>query len=66
MGRGVVLTGKINLLDFGAAREFSDEFIAAYCRLLTAAADGDVEKVRDYSVKLGYLTGNEPIVREFR
>lgn len=52
-------TGKIELLDFGAAREFNDEFIEDYVNVLRAAVRKDRKSVERYSKKLGYLTGLE-------
>lgn len=52
-------TGKIELLDLGAARDFGDSFIDNYVNLLRAAVRKDREGVKDYSKKLGYLTGLE-------
>ncbi|KAG7195561.1 Ubiquinone biosynthesis [Scheffersomyces spartinae] len=52
-------TKKIELLDFGAARDFPDEFINNYVSVLRAAALEDEAKVEEFSVKLGYLTGLE-------
>lgn len=52
-------TGKIELLDFGAAREFGDDFIENYILVLRAAVKKDRKKVEFYSKKLGYLTGLE-------
>lgn len=52
-------TKKIELLDFGAARDFPDHFIENYVSVLRAAALKDHAKVEEYSVKLGYLTGLE-------
>lgn len=50
---------KLELLDFGASRDFPDRFILPYIRTLLAASRGDREQVRDLSVELGYLTGHE-------
>lgn len=50
---------KIELLDFGASREYPEEFVQLYTSLLKAAAEGDREAVEALSVKLGYLTGME-------
>ncbi|KAA8910898.1 ABC1 family-domain-containing protein [Sphaerosporella brunnea] len=50
---------KIELLDFGASREFPEQFIRLYTAVLHAAADGDREAIRDISIQLGYLTGLE-------
>jgi aarF domain-containing kinase len=52
-------TEKLELLDFGASREYPDEFITLYVRLLDAAARSDREGVKVLSEKLGYLTGHE-------
>ncbi|KAK7204367.1 ABC1 family-domain-containing protein [Myxozyma melibiosi] len=52
-------TGKIELLDFGASREYSPEFIDKYVGVLKAAVRGDVKGCEEYSLKLGYLTGLE-------
>ncbi|CAI5757651.1 unnamed protein product [Candida verbasci] len=52
-------TRKIELLDFGAARDFSDNFIVNYGRILRAAVKKDREKVEEISYQLGYLTGLE-------
>ncbi|RFU27410.1 hypothetical protein B7463_g8940, partial [Scytalidium lignicola] len=50
---------KLELLDFGASREYPEEFIINYTLLLEAASRADKKKVRELSVKLGYLTGEE-------
>lgn len=52
-------TGKIELLDFGAARGYEDSFVQDYLEILKAAARGDREACHEYSLKLGYLTGLE-------
>lgn len=54
-------TRKLELLDFGAARDFPDKFVAPYVRILTAAAKAvpDKRTIHDLSVQLGYLTGHE-------
>lgn len=50
---------KLELLDFGASRDFADEFIEPYTRILLAASKEDKDACRDLSIKLGYLTGME-------
>lgn len=50
---------KLELLDFGASREFPQEFIEPYVSLLIAASHSDRDTCRDLSVQLGYLTGQE-------
>jgi aarF domain-containing kinase len=52
-------TNKLELLDFGAAREYPEEFISRYTRLLLAASKSDEDIVRALSIELGYLTGLE-------
>lgn len=52
-------TNKIELLDFGASRPFSDEFIKKYRKLLTYATLNDRENVKRMSLELGYLNGLE-------
>ena len=52
-------TKKLELLDFGASRDYPDKFIQPYIRVLAAAAKGDRAAVRDISIELGYLTGSE-------
>lgn len=52
-------TDKLELLDFGASREFPEEFMSQYVRLLESASRSDREGVKKYSEGLGYLTGHE-------
>ncbi|KAJ5701467.1 Protein ABC1 [Penicillium malachiteum] len=52
-------TNKLELLDFGASREYPTEFISTYTRTLVAASRNDRVACRDLSVELGYLTGLE-------
>ncbi|KAL2135362.1 hypothetical protein VTI74DRAFT_8888 [Chaetomium olivicolor] len=52
-------TNKLELLDFGASREYPDKFITLYVQLLEAASRSDREGVKELSEKLGYLTGHE-------
>jgi aarF domain-containing kinase len=50
---------KIQLIDFGASREYTKEFMDGWFRLLKAALEGDREIMRVESQNLGYLTGEE-------
>ena len=50
---------KLELLDFGAAREYPSKFVDPYVSVLLAAARGDKQRIRDLSIQLGYLTGHE-------
>ncbi|KAL7913627.1 ABC1 family domain-containing protein [Trichoderma velutinum] len=52
-------TNKLELLDFGASREFPEEFISQYVQLLECASRSDREGVKKFSEGLGYLTGHE-------
>jgi aarF domain-containing kinase len=50
---------KIELLDFGASRDYPDEFVEPYINVLIAASKEDRAAIRDLSLELGYLTGDE-------
>ena len=50
---------KLELLDFGASRDFPAKFVEPYVSLLIAASKGDRDTCRDRSIELGYLTGHE-------
>ncbi|KAI6086932.1 ABC1-domain-containing protein [Hypoxylon rubiginosum] len=52
-------TGRLELLDFGASREFPVEFVRQYVGLLAAASRSDRAAVKELSESLGYLTGHE-------
>ncbi|KAL7949158.1 ABC1 family domain-containing protein [Trichoderma barbatum] len=52
-------TNKLELLDFGASREFPEIFISQYVQLLESASRSDREGVKKFSEGLGYLTGHE-------
>ncbi|KAI0075169.1 ABC1-domain-containing protein [Panus rudis PR-1116 ss-1] len=52
-------TRQIELVDFGATREYSKEFMDNWLHLLQAAASGDHSACVEWSLKLGYLTGQE-------
>ncbi|KAK3655667.1 hypothetical protein LTR56_003316 [Elasticomyces elasticus] len=52
-------TKKLELLDFGASREYPEKFIEPYVSLLIAASHNDREACRRLSIELGYLTGDE-------
>ena len=52
-------TNKLELLDFGASREYPAKFIDPYIKVLQAAARGDRVACKDLSIELGYLTGHE-------
>ncbi|ODN78396.1 hypothetical protein L202_04035 [Cryptococcus amylolentus CBS 6039] len=50
---------QIQLIDFGASREYTKEFMDGWYRLLKSALEGDRENMRVESLNLGYLTGEE-------
>lgn len=52
------------LLDFGASREYSTEFMDKYVEVLKGACDGDRDKVLNISKELGFLTGYESKVTQ--
>ncbi|KNZ75615.1 ABC1 like protein, mitochondrial [Termitomyces sp. J132] len=49
----------VELVDFGATREYSKEFMDSWLLLLQAAASEDRDSCIEWSTKLGYLTGKE-------
>ena len=57
---------QIQLIDFGASREYSKEFMDDWLRLIQAGVDIDRESCARYSLKLGYLTGEESKVRQLQ
>ncbi|KAJ6542837.1 ABC1-domain-containing protein [Mycena capillaripes] len=52
-------TRRVELVDFGATREYDKAFIDDWLRLLQAAALDDRAACVECSLKLGYLTGEE-------
>ncbi|GAA5917246.1 hypothetical protein JCM8208_006767 [Rhodotorula glutinis] len=52
-------SGKLELIDFGATREYSTTFMSLYEALLRAAIGEDRDAALRYSRELGYLTGEE-------
>jgi len=50
---------KINLIDFGASREYSKSFVDGYMRLVWAAANNDRDTLLKVSKEVGFLTGDE-------
>ncbi|KAL3652985.1 mitochondrial chaperone [Castilleja foliolosa] len=49
----------INLIDFGAARDYPKHFVDDYLRMVVACANCDKEAVIEMSRSLGFLTGME-------
>ncbi|EPX72485.1 atypical/ABC1/ABC1-A protein kinase Abc1 [Schizosaccharomyces octosporus yFS286] len=52
-------TDRLELLDFGASIEYSQDFVSKYCRLLLAGAKRDKEACQRLSEELGYLSKHE-------
>ena len=52
-------TQKLELLDFGATRDYPAKFIEPYIKILQAASRDDRDACQDLSIQLGYLTGHE-------
>ncbi|XVF33017.1 hypothetical protein REPUB_Repub17cG0132100 [Reevesia pubescens] len=52
-------TKTINLIDFGAARDYPKCFVDDYLRMVMACANNDREAVIEMSQRLGFLTGME-------
>ncbi|CAH9146167.1 unnamed protein product [Cuscuta epithymum] len=52
-------TNSINLIDFGAARDYPKHFVDDYLRMVLACANSDREAVIEMSKRLGFLTGEE-------
>ena len=50
---------RLNLLDFGAGRDFDDEFLDSYIEIIHGAYSSNREKIVECSQKLGFLTGEE-------
>ena len=52
-------SGKLELLDFGASRDFSDDFVSLYTQTLKAASRSDKNTIHTLSKQLGYLTEHD-------
>ncbi|PIA37849.1 hypothetical protein AQUCO_02900001v1 [Aquilegia coerulea] len=52
-------TNMINLIDFGAARDYPKRFVDDYLRMVLACANCDRDAVLEMSRRLGFLTGME-------
>jgi aarF domain-containing kinase len=52
-------TKSTSLIDFGAAREYSKEFVDGYLRIVWAAAIQDADTLMAQSLRMGFLTGDE-------
>ena len=54
-----VRTRTTYLIDFGAAREYDEEFVQGYLNIVIANANRDEEALMKESIKMGFLTGDE-------
>ena len=54
-----VRTRTTYLIDFGAAREYDEEFVQGYLNIVIANANRDEEALMKESIKMGFLTGEE-------
>jgi predicted unusual protein kinase regulating ubiquinone biosynthesis (AarF/ABC1/UbiB family) len=52
--------GRVVLLDFGATRTFSAQFVASFARITRAVIDDELETVARYAVAIGYITAEDP------
>lgn len=52
-------TNTINLIDFGAARDYPKRFVDDYLRMVVACANGERDVVIEMSKRLGFLSGEE-------
>lgn len=52
----------LQLIDFGASRPYTREFMDLWISLLRAAVSGDRAACEAWSIAIGYLTGEEPEV----
>lgn len=52
-------TNTINLIDFGAARDYPKRFVDDYLRMVVACANSERDVVIEMSKRLGFLTGEE-------
>jgi aarF domain-containing kinase len=48
-----------SLIDFGATREYSKEFVDGYLRIVWASANRDEKTLMDQSHRMNFLTGDE-------
>lgn len=52
-------TDMLNLIDFGAARDFPPDFVSNYIEMVKGCAEHNREEIISRSVTLGFLTGEE-------
>ena len=49
----------LHMIDFGASKEYDQTFVEDYLRMVYACAERDADAVRELSISLGFLTGDE-------
>ena len=49
----------LNLIDFGAGREYSTGFLGQYLEIIHGSYTSDRKKIIDNSLRMGFLTGEE-------
>jgi aarF domain-containing kinase len=54
-----VRTRTTYLIDFGASREFSEDFVRGYLNIVIANANCDKQSLIEESIRMGFLTGKE-------
>ncbi|KAL3798347.1 hypothetical protein HJC23_005000 [Cyclotella cryptica] len=54
-----VRTRTTYLIDFGAAREYDEEFVRGYLNIVVANANRDEATLMEESIRMGFLTGAE-------
>ncbi|EJK44579.1 hypothetical protein THAOC_36873 [Thalassiosira oceanica] len=54
-----VRTRTTYLIDFGAAREYDEDFVRGYLNIVVANANRDEKALIDESIRMGFLTGDE-------
>ncbi len=52
--------GRVVLLDFGATRAFSAQFVVNYARITRAVIDGDLDAVARHAAAIGYVNADDP------
>ena len=52
--------GRMVLLDFGATRAFSAQFVANFARITRAVIDDEPETIARYALAIGYITADDP------
>ncbi|XP_069364672.1 atypical kinase COQ8A, mitochondrial isoform X3 [Maniola hyperantus] len=57
-------TNQVVLLDFGATRQYSKEFMDQYIEIIKAASEGDREAILKKSLEMKFLTGYESKIME--